>query len=126
NRTGLLASFQGFTEVLDAYNDLGELQKHIDQHLANPNLNPSVRKILESSSVEEVRSILTETTYRGNTGGSTGDRVTTSTPSIDHGDDHFNPRPGGASTLGGSYSDQDRVVNSRIDACLRKLRDDPR
>ena len=52
--------------------------------------------------------------------------MNTSTPFVDHGDDHFNPRPAAASTLGGSYSDQDRVVNSQIDACLRTLRDNPR
>jgi len=125
NRTGLLASFQGFTEVLDAYHDLGKLQKQINQHLSNPDLDPGVRKLLEKSSVDEVRSILTETTYTGNTGGSTGDRVNTSTPSVDHGDDHVKVGPRSASTLGGSYSDQDRVVNSRIDACLRELRSNP-
>ena len=126
SRTGLLKSFQGFTEVLDAYHDLGRLQEQIDQHLANPKLNPDVRSLLENSSVDDVRSVLTETTYTGNTGGSTGDRVNTSTPSIDDGDDHVKASPGAASTLGGSYSDQDRVVSSRIDSCLRKLRDDSR
>jgi hypothetical protein len=126
SRTGLLKSFQGFTEVLDAYHDLGKLQEQIDQHLANPKLNPSVRSLLENSSADDVRSILTETTYTGNTGGSTGDRVNTAAPSVDDGDNHVKTGPGSVSTLGGSYSDQDRVFNSRIDACLRKLRDDPR